>query len=110
MNTQDKLNQIYNNLKKNWTPQCEHLMGAIFTYSADPYIIEDEDVAYDVAESINNSKGHTVLTPADGEEWKTAMAQLDLTPANKATEIHVYNIPGGLKVCYPENWQYPDNI
>lgn len=110
MNTQDKLNQIYNNLKKNWTPQCEHLMGAIFTYSADPYIIEDEDVAYDVAESINNSKGHTVLTPADGEEWETAMAQLDLTPANKATEIHVYNIPGGLKVCYPENWQYPDNI
>lgn len=110
MNTQDKLNQIYNNIKDNFTPQCEHLMGAIFTYSADPYIIEDEDVAYDVAESINNSKGHTVLTPADGEEWETAMAQLDLTPANKATEIHVYDIPGGLKVCYPENWQYPDNI
>lgn len=110
MTTQDKLNQIYNNLKKNWTPQCEHLMGAIFATNADPYIIEDEDVAYDVAESINNSKGHTVLTPADGEEWETAMAQLDLTQANKATEIHVYDIPGGLKVCYPEHWQYPDNI
>lgn len=39
-----------------------------------------------------------------------AMTQLDLTPANKVTEIHVYDFPGGLKICYPEHWEYPDNI
>ena len=100
MNTQDELNK-----------KCEDLIGAIYTCGADPCIIEDDDVAFDVAESIINSKGHTVLTPADGEEFETAMAQLDLTPANKVTEIHVYyDVPGGLKVCYPEHWQFPDNI
>ena len=99
MTTQDELNK-----------KCEDLMDAIYATNGDPYIIEDEDVAHDVARYISESKGHIVLTPADGEEFETAMAQLDLTPANKVTEIHVYDYPGGLKICYPEHWEFPDNI
>lgn len=78
----------------------EDLMGAAVNMGGDPYIIEDEEQAAQVAESINNA---TSMRELDGEELETARKQLDCPGAKK-----VYSFVDGSEflVCLSEDWDY----
>lgn len=82
----------------------EDLMGAAVNMGGDPYVIEDEEQAAQVAESINNA---TSMRELYGEELVTAREQLDCPRAKK-----VYSFVDGSEflVCLSEDWDYEEDL
>ncbi len=79
---------------------AEDLMGAVVNMGGAPYIIEDEEQAAQVAESISNA---TSMRELYGEELVTAREQLDCPGAKQ-----VYSFVDGSEflVCLSENRDY----
>ena len=79
---------------------AENLFYAIVNMGGDPYVIEDEEQAAQVAESINNA---TSMRELEGEELATAREQLDCPGAER-----VFSFVDGSEflVCFSEDWYY----
>lgn len=75
------------------------LLNAIVNFGADPYLVETEEQAEEVMESISRATISREIT--DKEEFSAALEQLDLTKAN-----HIYSFVDGSEfiVCLSEDW------
>lgn len=90
---------------------CKRFIGALVTYNADPFLIEDDEQAVEV---INNIDKHYAivdheLTPDYDELFTDACERLDLDPvANDVKRVFCYppiiSAPG-LVICMPEDWE-----
>ena len=79
--------------------EAYQLLGALATLNADPFIIEDEETAEEVASLVNASGDlHEIL---DEEEFSTAMEKLDLTEEFHPKRIFAF---GGGLLCLDEDW------
>ena len=79
------------------------LMGAIFEWGSDPVLLENEEQAAQAAEIINGATIRREI--ADEDEFRVAMAGLDLTEANKPT--HIYSFVNGSEgsICFAGDWE-----
>ena len=83
---------------------AENLLGAIVNMGADPFIVETEEQAAQVAESINNSNGYDILT---GDDLATAREQLDCPGARK---VYAFVDGSGFIVCLSQDWDYMETM
>lgn len=90
---------------------CKRFIGALVTYNADPFLVEDDEQAIEVINDID--KHHAIvdpeLTPDDDEYFTDACERLDLDPvANDVKRIMYYptkgNVPS-MYICLPEDWE-----
>lgn len=74
-------------------------INAIVNFGADPYLVETEEQAEEVMESVSRATISREIT--DEEEFNTALKQLDLKKAN-----HIYSFVDGSEflVCLSEDW------
>lgn len=79
-----------------WTKK---LHGAICTFNADPFLIEDDKTALDAARTIAK-KDVDELYDCD-DDWDECLAKLDLTEDNKVEKIYTFD--GGC-FCLAEDW------
>lgn len=80
----------------------ENLLGAIVNMGSDPYIIEDEEQAAEVAEAMNNA---TIMREVEGEELETARKQLDCPGAER---VFAFVDGSEFLVCFSEDWDYAE--
>lgn len=81
------------------------LLNAIVNFGADPYIVETEEQAEEVMESIERATISREIT--DEDEFSTALEQLDLKKAD-----HIYSFVDGSEflVCLSEDWDYEEDL
>ena len=67
----------------------------------DPFVVETEEQAMEVLESIQNATIEREIT--DKEEFETALSQLELKNAK-----HIYSYVDGSEfiICFAEDWDY----
>lgn len=89
---------------------CKLFIGALVTYNADPFLVENDEQALDVIKAID--KIYTIpveLTPDDDEEFVDACERLDLDPeANDVKRVLNYQSTisaSGMLICMPEDWE-----
>ena len=88
------------------TDYCENpanLIGAIVNYGADALLVEDEQQAEELAESILRAGQIRQIT--DDDEFEAVMGQLDLNDDNKPA--HLFSAVDGSEFvfCLPDDWQ-----
>ena len=80
---------------------AEDLMGAIVNMGADAYIIEDEEQAAEVAESLNNA---TYFEELKGEDLEDARERLECPGASRVLSF----VDGSAcLVSFSEDWEFP---
>lgn len=81
------------------------LLNAIVNFGADPYLVETEEQAEEVMESISRATISREIT--DEDEFNTALEQLDLKKA-----AHIYSFVDGSEflVCLSEDWDYEEDL
>ena len=73
------------------------LLGALITFNADPTLVETEEDASELAQTI----GLKFEEITDADEITDAKAKLDLSE----NEVkHIYSFAGGL-VCFAHDWE-----
>ena len=80
----------------------DSVMGSLVNYGGDPMLIETEEQAEELLESID------VLRPiTDEDELKTAKRQLDLEGHDEVTKVYGFICDGcAAVVCFAEDWEY----
>ena len=80
----------------------DSVMGSLVNYGGDPMLIETEEQAEELLESIN------VLRPiTDEDEFETAKSQLDLEGHDEVTKVYGFVCDGcAAVVCFAEDWEY----
>jgi hypothetical protein len=80
----------------------DSVMGSLVNYGGDPMLIETEEQAEELLESIN------VLRPiTDEDELETAKIQLDLEGHDEVTKVYGFVCDGcAAVVCFAEDWEY----
>lgn len=73
------------------------LLGALITFNADPTLVETEEDAAELAQTI----GLEFDEITDADDFSDAKAKLDLSE-NKVK--HIYSFSGGL-VCFAHDWE-----
>lgn len=99
---------IYTNSEESW----RDYIGALATYNADPFLVETESQAYELEQHIRGgiTLGQHVndfgeFTPGT-DEFKDAMAKLDLTEGNNPTHIYWVRRDNVLLIyCKSEDWE-----
>ena len=81
------------------------LLNAIVNFGADTFIVETEEQAEEVMESIERATVSREIT--DEDEFSTALEQLDLKKAD-----HIYSFVDGSEflVCLSEDWDYEEDL
>ena len=83
------------------------LIGALVNFGGDPFLVETDEQAELVAESVNSAASVSQIT--DEDDLATAMAQLDLTEANRVAKIFSFINNGcAAVICFPEDWDFPE--
>ena len=79
----------------------EGLYGSIAAMGAGAYLVENEEQAQELMDSINNA---TIERELEGEEFETAKHILDLDGHDVK---HIYSLVDGSEffVCLPEDWE-----
>lgn len=93
------------------TDYCENpanLIGAIVNYGADPFIIEDEQQAEELAESI--LRAALALHFPDDDEYEAVMRRLDLDDDNKPARLFSAVDGSEFVFCLPDDWQVADTL
>lgn len=87
-------------MKKFENITTEEVFGAIVNFGADPYLVETEEQALEVVESINNASMRMVT---DQYEYETVKKQLDLDGHNTGD---IYSGVDGSEfvICFAEDW------
>lgn len=76
------------------------LIGSLANFGADPYLVETEDQAQEVFESLERAGVGRCLT---GDEFETAKTQLDLD-SNEVCNIWSFVDGSEFIVCFSEDW------
>lgn len=79
------------------------LIGAIVNYGADAFIVEDEQQAEELAESIQRAGQIRQIT--DDDEIEAVMGRLDLTEDNKPARLFSAVDGSEFVFCLPDDWQ-----
>lgn len=87
-------------------------LGALVTYNADPFLVETESQAYELDQHIRcgltldqHANEFGEFTPGT-DEFKDAMAKLDLTEDNNPTHIYWVHRDNELLIyCKSEDWE-----
>ena len=80
----------------------EDLIGSLAAMGAGAYLVETDEQAQELMESIENA---TICRELEGEEFETAKHILDLD----GHEVrHIWSLVDGSEffVCLPEDWDY----
>lgn len=80
----------------------EDLPGALVNFGGDPFLVETEEQAESVAESLNRATIVREIT--DDDEFATAMRQLDLVAENHPMKIYSFVDGSEGLICMPEDW------
>lgn len=98
MTTIELVNSIQNG-------EQEILMDAIATYNADAFLVEDEEVASELARDILS--GSIKVLTSDSEDWDDACARLDFESDNQPGKIYYIDSDNGhLLVCLSVDYNY----
>lgn len=78
------------------------LMGSLVNYGGDPMLVETEDQALELLESID-----TLNLISDEDEVETAKKQLDLEGHDEVTKVYRFMCNGCASVvCFADDWEY----
>lgn len=79
----------------------DSVMGSLVNYGGDPMLIETEEQAEELLESID------VLRPiTEEDELETAKSQLDLEDHDEVTKVYGFICDGcAAVVCFAEDWE-----
>lgn len=97
---QYKITNIINTLNFTIMRTKENLYGALVAMGAGAYLVETEEEAQELMESIKNA---TICRELEGEEFETAKHVLDL---NGHDVKRIYSLVNGSEffVCLQEDW------
>lgn len=84
-------------METNW----ENLFGTMVNFGSDPYMVETEEQAKEVAESIDNASSYREIE--DEDEFETATRQLDLV-GHYPERIFSYVDGSEFLVCFSGDW------
>ena len=78
------------------------LIGSLVNYGGDPMLVETEEQAQELLDSID------VLRPiTDEDDFETAKKQLDLEGHDEVTKVYGFMCNGCASVvCFAEDWDY----
>lgn len=80
----------------------EALMGSLVNYGGDPMLVETEEEAEELLESID-----VLNLISDEDELETAKKQLDLEGHDEATKVYSFMCNGCASVvCFADDWEY----
>lgn len=79
--------------------------GALASFNADPFIIEDADTAKAVYDAINQDGRSTFVYNRFDEEFEDVCSKLDLSPDQARNIFMIRNNTEIIYICYAGDWQ-----
>lgn len=96
------LKQNYKGIRLCVSENSDKYLGALVTWNADPYLIENDDQALAVMLNVQDYPLYEIIRKDWPGDYSDMMSKLGLTDANNVK--HIYS-NGYLTICFANDWE-----